>query len=202
MAEVATGQIDLYHFERCPYCEKTRRTFRALHLNYNSHVVNPEDRSQVKEVSGQTKVPVIVEGETVVNDSSDIYEYMHTYHSNGVHLVPERDQDKGLAKILDEYADKVWGPLYYQALKQIDDNGNDLDDAGKKTLQRNIDQEAGILNQMLRGRNYIIGVSLAMADLSISAFINRLIEMTDFKIQDSYRHLWEWYEQVEAQLET
>ena len=199
---VSTDVIELYHFHACPYCEKARKTFRALGLDYESHLVDPDDRSEVVEVSGQEKVPVIIDGKTIVNDSTDIFEYMDSSYGDGVQLMPGRDQDRGLAQILDRYADSTWGPLYYRALKEIDDEGQALDESGREALQHNIDTEAGILNAMLSGRSYLVGATLSMADLSVSAFLNRITEMTDFQIRQRYEHLWEWYERVESHLDT
>jgi len=193
-------EIQLYHFQRCPYCEKTRRALRTLHLEYDSQIIDPQDRSKVEEVSGQEKVPVIIEGDTVVNDSSEILKYLHSYHSNGVEIIPERDHERGLAKIFDQYADAVLGPLYYRALKEIDENGNPLDENGTQALQHSIDEEAGVLNQLLSGQRYLVGASISMADIAVSAFLNRLLEMTNFTIDDRYEHLWDWCNRVKSQM--
>ena len=193
-------EIQLYHFQRCPYCEKTRRALRTLHLDYDSHIIDPQDRSKVQEVSGQEQVPVITEGDTVVNDSSEIFEYLDSYHGNGAQIIPERDHERGMAKIFDQYADSVLGPLYYGALKEIDEHGDALDEEGKQALQHSIDEEAGVLNQLLSGQLYLVGASISMADLAVSAFLNRLIEMTNFTIDKRYEHLWDWCNRVKAQL--
>lgn len=197
---VENSKIQLYHFKRCPYCEKTRRTLRALHLDYESHLIDPKDRTEVKRVSGQKEVPVIAEGETVVHDSTEIFKYLNAYHGNGFPIIPSRDQADGLAQIFNRYADAVWGPMYYQALKEIDDNGDPLDTAGKKALQDSIDKECGVLDMSLHGRNFLVGTTLTIADIAVSAFLNRLLEMTRFTIDESYRHLWDWYNRVEARI--
>lgn len=68
--------LRLYHFEACPYCEKVRRVLRELGLQYESLEIDPKDRSPVEEVSGQPLVPVLVDGERVVVDSTRIVEHL------------------------------------------------------------------------------------------------------------------------------
>lgn len=74
-------KIELYHFEGCPYCEKVRRVLRDYDLDWVSHEIDPTDRSEVERISGQRLVPVIVDGDTVVNDSTEIIKYLDKHYS-------------------------------------------------------------------------------------------------------------------------
>ena len=73
--------IELYELPGCPYCAKVKQKLDELQLEYESHIV-PSMRSQrtsVKEVSGQTGVPVLVDNEHGVAgmaESADIVEYL------------------------------------------------------------------------------------------------------------------------------
>jgi glutathione S-transferase len=68
----------LYQAEWCPYCARVREKLTDLLLDYK--VINvPRDHSQrgiVKEVSGQTGIPVMVDGDTVLDDDDDIIPYL------------------------------------------------------------------------------------------------------------------------------
>jgi len=73
--------IELYELKGCPYCEKVKRKLDELGLEYESHYVPSahSQRTKVKELSGQTQVPVIVDGEHGVdgmNESDDIVRYL------------------------------------------------------------------------------------------------------------------------------
>ena len=71
--------IILHQFESCPFCAKVRRKLEELDLEYEKREVprNREERTTIKELSGQIKVPVIEDSDgTVVNDSSEIVEYL------------------------------------------------------------------------------------------------------------------------------
>ncbi|MDY6780286.1 MAG: glutathione S-transferase N-terminal domain-containing protein [Halobacteria archaeon] len=73
--------LKLYELEGCPYCAKVKRKLDELGLNYESIMVPSDhsERHEVKEVSGQTGVPVLVDTEHGVEgmpESDDIVEYL------------------------------------------------------------------------------------------------------------------------------
>ncbi|MFN2529158.1 MAG: glutaredoxin family protein [Candidatus Baltobacteraceae bacterium] len=74
---IETG-IVLYQAEWCSYCARVREKMTDLLLDYK--MVNvPRDhasRDIVKQVSGQTSIPVLVDGETVLDDDDTIVPYL------------------------------------------------------------------------------------------------------------------------------
>lgn len=75
------GTIELYELEGCPYCVKVKQKLDELGLDYESHYVPAahSDREEVREVSGQSEVPVIVDqdhGVEGMNESDDIVRYL------------------------------------------------------------------------------------------------------------------------------
>jgi glutathione S-transferase len=73
--------LELYELEGCPYCAKVIDKLDALDLEYESHMVprSHDERTEVKEVSGQTGVPVIVDEDHGVDgmaESDDIVAYL------------------------------------------------------------------------------------------------------------------------------
>ena len=197
---MANAAIQLYHFEECPYCEKARRTLRLLGMNYESHIVDPKDRSEVKRISGQPLVPVLVDGETVVNDSTAIIEYLNHHYAGDRDIIPAEPSLRGEAYILNRFAEEAWGELTYRAELEIDTEGHDLDDAGRKALQEAINREASVLDDFFDGRTYAVGDTISMADIAISSFISRLTEFSDFTVPDSFENLWSWYRRIDTEV--
>ncbi len=76
--------IKLYQFASCPYCKRVRRKLDELDLEYKKIEV-PRDRSQrttIKELSGQLKVPVLQDEDgTVVYDSKRINKYLERQYN-------------------------------------------------------------------------------------------------------------------------
>ncbi|WP_435156010.1 glutathione S-transferase N-terminal domain-containing protein [Haladaptatus sp. DFWS20] len=75
------SNLELYELKGCPFCAKVTSKLDELGLDYESHFVPRahSDRTEVKEISGQTGVPVLVDTEHGVEgmpESDDIVEYL------------------------------------------------------------------------------------------------------------------------------
>jgi glutaredoxin len=72
--------ITLYQLDGCPYCEKVADRLDELDVDYDTEWVEAlhSERNEVKEVSGQRGVPVIVDDEAGVTmaESDRILEYV------------------------------------------------------------------------------------------------------------------------------
>ena len=80
--------ITLYARRLCPYCWKVKRKLRALDLEYETRYVSfiKPLRTEVKELTGETMVPVIVDPEGGVegmNESDDIVAYLEETYGEG-----------------------------------------------------------------------------------------------------------------------
>ena len=198
---VVDTHIELYHFEECPYCEKVRRALDYYDLEYESHIIDPADRSEVEEISGQSLVPVIVDGDNVVNDSTEIIKYLDEHYSNSRQIVPEEAHEKSHALIWNEFGELSWGTLGYTAQKGIDKAGNELSSGDKQHLQAEINRESQLLDDYLTNMKFLVGNEFSIADIAMSSFISRLTEFSDFDISEEHKNLWNWFERVNQVLE-
>ncbi|PSP75446.1 NrdH-redoxin [Halobacteriales archaeon QS_1_68_20] len=78
--------LTLYQLDGCPYCEAVADTLADLDLDYESVWVEGlhSERDEVKRVSGQRQVPVLVDDEYGVTmaESENVIEYLErTYGS-------------------------------------------------------------------------------------------------------------------------
>lgn len=80
--------LELYELQHCPYCAKVRRAIDDLGLDYESHDVpnSRSERSKVKQISGQSGVPVLVDPNTDVEgmpESDEIVDYLYEEYGDG-----------------------------------------------------------------------------------------------------------------------
>ena len=73
--------LELYTLRGCPYCAKVKKKLAALDLDYEEHRVpiRHGKRETVKQISGQTGVPVLVDhanGIEGMYESEDIIQYL------------------------------------------------------------------------------------------------------------------------------
>lgn len=81
------SSIELYELEGCPFCAKVTQKLEELGLDYESHTVprSHAEREEVKEVSGQTGVPVLVDRDHGVEglpESSDIIAHLEETYAD------------------------------------------------------------------------------------------------------------------------
>lgn len=74
--------ITLYQLEGCPYCEEVAERLEELDVAYDTEWVEPlhSERYEVRRVSGQRAVPVLVDDERGVTmaESERIIQYLDT----------------------------------------------------------------------------------------------------------------------------
>jgi glutathione S-transferase len=78
--------LELYRLPGCPYCAKVERKLDELELEYETHNVLPFRflRSEVKSVSGQSGVPVLVDPEHGIEgmaESDDIVAHLESTYT-------------------------------------------------------------------------------------------------------------------------
>jgi glutathione S-transferase len=71
-------EIVLYQAEWCPYCARVRKKLTDLLLDHKIVNVPREHgaRDEVRQVSGQTSIPVMVDGDVTLDDDDDIIPYL------------------------------------------------------------------------------------------------------------------------------
>ena len=70
--------MTLYNLDPCPYCRMVRDRLKELNLEYKTIEVpgSHRDRREVFAVSGQYLVPVLVDGDIILDDEEKILPYL------------------------------------------------------------------------------------------------------------------------------
>ncbi len=70
--------IKLYNIDGCGYCAMVRSVLDQLKLEYEKIDVpwSHPQRKEVYEISGQYTVPVMVDGDIILDDEYDIIDYL------------------------------------------------------------------------------------------------------------------------------
>jgi len=78
--------MKLYNADWCWYCQRVREKLDALGLTYEvvEVPVPHSKRREVLQVSGQTSVPVLVDGDTVIDDDDRIIPYLEARYGRPV----------------------------------------------------------------------------------------------------------------------
>ena len=84
-ARGAKARLRLYNAQWCWYCQRVREKLDQLGLAYEviEVPVRHSLRREVLDVSGQTSVPVLVDGDTVLDDDDVIIPYLERTYGPG-----------------------------------------------------------------------------------------------------------------------
>lgn len=101
--------LELYQFELSQYSEKVRFILDFKGLDYRPvEVVPGVGQLDLFRLSGQTKVPVLKDGETVIADSTEIALYLDRKYPENP-LLPHDPVQRGQCLLMEEWADESIG---------------------------------------------------------------------------------------------
>jgi len=77
--------LKLYNMWLCPYCRKVRKKLRQLGIEHEKVWVgfHPGRLEEVEKLTGKAMVPVLVDGDKVINESDVICEYLENNYGKG-----------------------------------------------------------------------------------------------------------------------
>ena len=114
--------MQLHQFRQSPFCEKVRLVLAAKGLSYEIVEVTPGlGQVALFRLSGQRQVPVRVDGETVVADSTAIALHLEQHHPQPA-LLPADPELRARALLLEDWADTALAAGVRRALLQAASN--------------------------------------------------------------------------------
>jgi glutaredoxin len=118
----------LYQAEWCPFSHRVRAKLTELGIDYE--IVNvsasPQRRTELEEVAGTKAIPVLVDGERVITDSSEAISYLEQKHA------PDPEELK-LHRL--ELSPTVYGTLPFGVGEAADRLREELEGAGIEVLE-------------------------------------------------------------------
>lgn len=130
--------------------------------------VDPDDRSEVVRVSGQALVPVLVDGDTVVSDSTAILEHLEERFPERP-LYPSEPARRAELRLFVEWFNRVWkGPPNEIVAEE---EKPEPDRARIAELEARIEGALLVFEQLLTGRDYLFGDAVTAADFAAFPFL-------------------------------
>ena len=103
----STSSMKLIQIPFSHNCIKVRVALSVKGLPYEIENIRPMDRSMVKRISGQGLVPVLVDGEKAVADSTAILLYLDERYPDPS-LLPRDAKERNLCLVLEDWADRAF----------------------------------------------------------------------------------------------
>ena len=163
-----SGRLTLY---RAPFSTNVERVTLALAhkgLSAESAWIDYADRSEVLRVSGQPLVPVLVDGEQVISDSTRILRHLERRNPEPP-LFPSAPAPRATMDVFIDWFDRAWKEPPNRIEAELTRPSPDAALVGE--LGALMQERLSWFNDLLDGRDFLFGASLSAADCVAFPFL-------------------------------
>src|SRR5205823_12860394 len=167
--------LKLYDYPDCPFCQKVRVVLAEKDLEYEKIFVDLRRQEQKMpeflRLNPYGKVPVLVDEDEVVYDSTIINEYLEDEYPLP-RLLPEDSQGRARARILEDYCDNSFIPPTTTLLTQVRKTEAEHDGQRVEQARDELRRTLYYLRDKLNGREFLVGHEISIASV---AFAPRIV---------------------------
>ena len=175
--------IKLYDFLSCPYGQKVRIVLAEKALTYDLVAVDitqHENRTaEFVRLNPFRRVPVLVDDDTVVYDSTIINEYIEDEYPEPPMLPAVGSSAmRSRARLFEDFADTQFTPYVDQLIAEVSKPESERDQSRVQRPHQQIERVLDYLNHELQGNSYLAG-EFSVADI---AFAPRMLVLGEIGI--------------------
>ena len=165
--------LRLYRFRYSTNVERVALALAHKGIDVESVEIDPDDRTPVREVSGQDLVPVLIDGDDVIADSTRIMQHLERRFPDPP-LFPAEPAARAEVELFIDWFNRAWKRepnLVADALERGVGGGADVARWSAR-LQRRLDLFEGLLT----GREHLFG-AFGAADCAAWPFLRYAVEI-------------------------
>jgi glutathione S-transferase len=164
--------IKLYDYLSCPYGQKVRIVLAEKALTYDLVAVDlaqHENRTpDFVRLNPFRRVPVLVDDDTVIYDSTVINEYLEDeYPEPPVLPAIGSSAMRSRARLFEDFADTSFTPQVDQLIAEVSKPDGDRDQARVQRFHQLVERALDYLNHELQGNNFLAG-EFSVADIGFA----------------------------------
>jgi glutathione S-transferase len=190
--------LKLYDYPDCPFCQKVRVVLAEKDLEYEKVFVDLRKQEQKApefvRMNPYGKVPVLVDEDEVIYDSTIINEYLEDEYPLP-RLMPEDSQARALVRMLEDYCDNSFIPPTTTLLAQLRKPEAERDAPRVEQAREELRRCLYHLRDRLEGNEFLTGNEFTIAD---AAFAPRMIVLgrLGFEFEPALAPVQAWLERV------
>ena len=159
-----------------PYVRKVLACIQLKGLSYEIDPITAFfGNAEFERLSPLRRIPVLIDGEVELCDSSVICAYLDEAYPRPA-LLPDGASDRARARWLEEYADTrlgdvfIWGLFYQKIVRPI--IWSEPGDQARidRTLAQDLPREMDYLETLLPHDGFLFGEAIGLADIAIATF--------------------------------
>jgi glutathione S-transferase len=166
--------IKLYDFPQSPYCQKVRLVLAEKDLEYEVVFVdltkNEQKSPDFLRLNPYGKVPILIDDDEVIYDSTIINEYLEDEYPHPP-LLPAQSGDRARARMFEDFADNSFTAQGGLLMAELRKPADQVDQERVQRYRNDLVRVLEFLDRHLEGKEYLAN-SFSLADL---AFVPRLL---------------------------
>jgi stringent starvation protein A len=175
--------IKLYDFLSCPYGQKVRIVLAEKSLSYDLVTVdltqNEHRKPDFLRLNPFGRVPVLIDEDTTIYDSTIINEYLEDEYPEPPVLPPIGSSAlRARTRIFEDFADTSFTPQVGQLIAEASKAEGERDQTRLQRLHQQVERVLDYLNNELKGQQFLAG-DFTVADIG---FAPRLLVLKDLGI--------------------
>jgi glutathione S-transferase len=167
--------LKLYDYPDCPFCQKVRVVLAEKDLEYEKIFVDlrtgEQKTSDFLRMNPYGKVPVLVDEDEVIYDSTIINEYLEEEYPLP-RLMPEDSQGRARVRMLEDYCDNSFIPPTTMLLAQLRKPEAERDAQRVEQARDELRRALYYLRDKIGGQEYVVGREFTLGD---AAFAPRIM---------------------------
>ncbi len=190
--------LKLYDYPDCPFCQKVRVVLAEKDLEYEKVFVDlrrqEQKATEFLRMNPYGKVPVLVDDEEVIYDSTIINEYLEDEYPLP-RLMPEDSQGRAKVRLLEDYCDNSFIPPTTTLLAQMRKPEAERDGQRVEQAREELRRCLYFLRDQLDGKEFLVGPEFSLADAS---FAPRMIVLgrLGFEFEPALAPVQAWLDRV------
>jgi glutathione S-transferase len=191
--------LKLYDYPDCPFCQKVRVVLVEKDLEYETVFVDlrrgEQKTPEFLRLNPYGKVPVLVDDDEVIYDSTVINEYLEDEYPLP-HLMPEEDsQGRARVRMLEDYCDNSFIPPTTMLLAQVRKPEAERDAQRVEQTREELRRCLYFLRDKLDGHEYLVGNEFTLADV---AFAPRMMVLgrLGFEFEPALASVQAWLDRI------
>jgi glutathione S-transferase len=173
--------IKLYDFLSCPYGQKVRIVLAEKSLSYDLVTVdlkqNEHRKPEFLRLNPFGRVPVLVDDDTTVYDSTIINEYLEDEYPEPPMLPPIGSSAmRARARQLEDFADTSFTPQVGQLIAEVAKPEAERDQGRVQRFHQSVERVLDYLNHELQGNNFLAG-EFSVAEVGFAPRLMVLAEL-------------------------
>jgi len=190
--------MKLYDYPDCPFCQKVRVVLAEKDLEYEKVFVDLRKQDQKApdflRMNPHGKVPVLVDEDEVIYDSTIINEYLEDEYPLP-RLMPEDSQGRALVRMLEDYCDNCFIPPTTMLLAQLRRPEAERDQARVDQAREELKRALHFVCERLEGNEYLAGSEFTIAD---AAFAPRMLVLgrLGFEFEPALAPVQAWIDRI------